>query len=61
MLVVGVAGYVLIEGWPVFDALYMTVITVTTVGFREVQPLSTAGQAFTPSPRPAARPPPARG
>ena len=47
MLVVGVAGYVLIEGWTVFDALYMTVITVTTVGFREVQPLSTAGQAFT--------------
>ncbi|MBI4245654.1 MAG: potassium channel family protein, partial [Candidatus Rokubacteria bacterium] len=43
----GTAGYRLIEGWPVFDALYMTLITVASVGFSEVHPLSTAGRAFT--------------
>ena len=43
----GTFGYVLIEGWSVWDALYMTVTTVATVGFREVHPLSWAGQAFT--------------
>lgn len=43
----GTAGYVLIEGWSAFDALYMTVTTVTTVGYREIYPLSKAGQAFT--------------
>jgi len=47
VLVGGTAGYVLIERWSVWDALYMTVTTVTTVGFREVHPLSRAGQAFT--------------
>jgi voltage-gated potassium channel len=43
----GTVGYVLIEGWPVFDALYMTIITLGSVGFGEVHPLSTAGRAFT--------------
>ena len=43
----GTAGYVAIEGWSVWDALYMTVTTVATVGFREVHPLSRAGQVFT--------------
>jgi voltage-gated potassium channel len=43
----GTAGYVLIEHWNAFDALYMTVITVASVGFNEVHPLSTAGRAFT--------------
>ena len=47
VLIVGTAGYVAIEGWSVWDALYMTVTTVATVGFREVHPLSRAGQAFT--------------
>jgi voltage-gated potassium channel len=47
VLVVGTLGYVVIEGWPAWDAFYMTVTTVATVGFREVHPLSTAGQAFT--------------
>jgi voltage-gated potassium channel len=44
---IGVAGYVIVEGWSVWDALYMTVITVTTVGYREVHPLSRRGEAFT--------------
>jgi voltage-gated potassium channel len=43
----GTAGYVLIEGWPAWDAFYMTITTVTTVGYREVHPLSRAGQIFT--------------
>lgn len=43
----GVAGYMTIEGWPPWDALYMTVITVTTVGYREVHPMSRQGEAFT--------------
>jgi voltage-gated potassium channel len=43
----GTAGYQLVEGWGAFDSLYMTVITVASVGFQEVHPLSTAGRAFT--------------
>jgi voltage-gated potassium channel len=47
LLGIGTAGYEAIEGWSAFDALYMTVITLTTVGFGEVHPLSTGGRAFT--------------
>jgi voltage-gated potassium channel len=47
LLGLGIAGYMLIEGWSLLDALYMTVTTVTTVGFREVQPLSDGGRLFT--------------
>jgi voltage-gated potassium channel len=43
----GTVGYRLVEGWPWMDALYMTVITVSTVGFAEVHPLSPAGRLFT--------------
>jgi len=43
----GAAGYWVIEGWGIVDSLYMSVITVTTVGFEEVQPLSPEGRAFT--------------
>jgi voltage-gated potassium channel len=43
----GTIGYTVIEGWDPFDALYMTVISVTTVGYREVHPLSRAGELFT--------------
>ena len=46
-LAYGVAGYMLLEGWGFLDALYMTVITFTTVGFREVRPLDTSGHVFT--------------
>jgi voltage-gated potassium channel len=44
---VGTAGYVLIEGAAPFDALYMTVITLSTVGYGETIALSTPGRAFT--------------
>ncbi len=43
----GTTGYVVVEGWNIWDAFYMTVTTVATVGFREVHPLSRAGQVFT--------------
>jgi len=47
LLVVGTAGYQLVEGWAWFDALYMTVITITTVGFLEVHPMGPGGRVFT--------------
>jgi len=47
ILAFGSAGYVLIEGWSLLDAVYMTVMTVATVGFREVHPLDRAGVVFT--------------
>jgi voltage-gated potassium channel len=47
VIAIGTLGYVWIEGWSYFDALYMTVMTVTTVGFKEVHDLSKAGQLFT--------------
>lgn len=47
LLAAGTLGYRLIEGWGWFDSLYMTTITVTTVGFLEVHELGTAGRAFT--------------
>jgi voltage-gated potassium channel len=43
----GTVGYHLIEGWQVFDALYMTVITLSTVGFKEVNELTPDGKVFT--------------
>lgn len=46
-MAVGTAGYALIENYTVLDALYMTVITITTVGFGEVQTLTEAGRIFT--------------
>jgi voltage-gated potassium channel len=44
---VGTLGYVLIEDYPLFDAYYMAVITLASVGFGEVHPLSTTGRIFT--------------
>jgi len=43
----GMLGYSAIEGWSLFDSLYMTVITLATVGFKEVHDLSDTGKAFT--------------
>lgn len=47
VLFVGTAGYMLIERWPATEAFYMTAITVSTVGFGEIRPLSSAGRMFT--------------
>ena len=43
----GIFGYMGIEGWSFLDALYMTILTFTTVGYDEVRPLSTQGRIFT--------------
>src|SRR5215211_8574918 len=45
--VLGVLGYMVFEGWSFADAVYMTVITLTTVGYREVRPLDTTGPLWT--------------
>lgn len=49
MLVVaaGTIGYSIIERWTIWDSLYMTIITLSTVGFKEVHQLSDTGQIFT--------------
>jgi voltage-gated potassium channel len=46
LLVLGSLGYVWVEGWNFFDALYMTVTTLTTVGYAEVHPLDEAGRIY---------------
>ncbi|MEJ2673284.1 MAG: NAD-binding protein [Deltaproteobacteria bacterium] len=45
-LVLGSLGYVWVEGWNFFDALYMTVTTLTTVGYAEVHPLDEVGRVY---------------
>ena len=45
-LLIATAGYVIIDGFPLFDAFYMAVITITTVGYSEIRPLSQAGRIF---------------
>ena len=47
VIAVGVIGYKLIEGWSLLDCLFMTVTTISTVGYREIHPLSTGGMVFT--------------
>ncbi len=44
---VGITGYMTIEHWPLLDSLYMVVITLTTIGYMEVHPLSHAGRILT--------------
>ncbi len=47
ILAIGTTGYMTIEGWNFIDALYMAVITVASVGYKEVHDISTAGRFFT--------------
>ena len=47
VVAVGITGYMVIEGWSLLDAAYMTIITLTTVGYEEVHPLSSNGRIFT--------------
>jgi len=46
-LVYGTAGFMMLEGFGFVDAVYMTVTTLTTVGFGEIEPLGTGGRVFT--------------
>jgi voltage-gated potassium channel len=43
----GTVGYHVIEGWPTLDCFYMTMITLTTIGFGEIYPLGPEGRIFT--------------
>jgi voltage-gated potassium channel len=45
-ILVGTVGFHVIEGYTLFDAFYMTLITITTVGYAELHPLSRAGRIF---------------
>jgi len=45
--VYGTIGYMIIEDWRFLDALYMTVMTLSTVGYKEIAPMSDLGQLFT--------------
>ena len=47
ILLLGTLGYMMLEGWRPLDAIYMTIITLTTVGYTEINPLSEAGRVFT--------------
>jgi voltage-gated potassium channel len=47
VLSIGTGGFMLIEGWGLIDSFYMTIITVSTVGFSEVDTLSLEGKLFT--------------
>ena len=47
VIVVGVAGYMLIDGWNLLDSFYMVIITISTVGYTEVHQQGAAGRLFT--------------
>ncbi len=47
VILMGVVGYIFIEDYSLHEAFFMTIITISTVGFREVHPLSPVGQVFT--------------
>jgi voltage-gated potassium channel len=47
VLIIGIGGFMGLEGYTFLEAFYMTIITVATVGFQEVHPLSEAGKLFT--------------
>jgi len=45
-LALGTVGFTVVEHWPLFDSFYMTLITITTVGYEEIHPLSQGGRIF---------------
>jgi voltage-gated potassium channel len=47
VITAGTSGYMLMEGWPFIDSLYMVIITLSTVGFMEVRPLSEPARIMT--------------
>src|SRR3989304_8740045 len=47
IILIGTSGFMIIEGWNITYALFMSIISITTTGFEEVNPLSTEGQVFT--------------
>ncbi|MDC0933013.1 NAD-binding protein [Arcobacteraceae bacterium] len=47
IMIIGTVGYMLIDDFPILDAIYQTGITFTTVGFGEIQKISQAGRLFT--------------
>ena len=47
VITIGVIGYMLLSGFNFIDAVYMTVITISTVGFRELHPMSDDEKIFT--------------
>ncbi len=47
LILIGTSGYMIIEDWPVSDAIYMTIITLATVGYGEVHQVSGVGRIFT--------------
>jgi len=47
VILVGVAGYMLIDGWNFLDSFYMVIITISTVGYTEVHPQGVAGRMFS--------------
>jgi voltage-gated potassium channel len=46
-MVLAIVGYTLLEGWTTLESVYMAIITIFTVGFQEVRPLSSAGKILT--------------
>ena len=47
IIAVGVAGYMVIDGWSLLDSFYMVIITISTVGYTEVHPQGAPGRLFT--------------
>jgi len=47
VIVIGVAGYMLIDGWNFADSFYMVITTIATVGYGEIHPQGVAGRVFT--------------